>query len=63
MMIGGPTDAVQYLDPIFKTLAPGIGDIARTPGREKLGRHGGAWLSALWPKRRRALRQDGSQRH
>ena len=37
MMIGGPNDAVQRLDPIFKTLAPGIGDIPRTPGREKLG--------------------------
>ena len=37
MMIGGPNDAVQQLDPIFKTLAPGIGDIPRTPGREKLG--------------------------
>jgi 6-phosphogluconate dehydrogenase len=37
MMIGGPKDAVQYLDPIFKTIAPGKGDIPRTPGREKLG--------------------------
>src|SRR5215471_1548663 len=37
MMIGGPREAVQHLDPIFKTLAPGIGDIPRTPGREKLG--------------------------
>jgi len=36
MMIGGPKDAVQLLDPIFKTLAPGRGDIPRTPGREKL---------------------------
>jgi 6-phosphogluconate dehydrogenase len=36
MMIGGETDAVQHLDPIFSTLAPGIGDISRTPGREKL---------------------------
>ena len=36
MMIGGPKDAVQHLDPIFKTIAPGIGDIAPTPGREKL---------------------------
>jgi 6-phosphogluconate dehydrogenase len=33
MMIGGPDDAVKRLDPIFDTLAPGIGDIARTPGR------------------------------
>jgi 6-phosphogluconate dehydrogenase len=37
MMIGGPKEAVQRLDPIFKTLAPGIGDIPRTAGREKLG--------------------------
>jgi 6-phosphogluconate dehydrogenase len=37
MMIGGPKDAVQRLDPIFKTLAPGRGEIPRTPGREKLG--------------------------
>ena len=37
MMIGGPDAAVQHLDPIFKTLAPGKGDIPRTPGREKLG--------------------------
>ena len=37
MMIGGPDKAVQYLDPIFKTLAPGKGNIDRTPGRDKLG--------------------------
>src|SRR6266853_3188508 len=37
MMIGGPEAAVRHLDPIFKTLAPGAGDIARTPGREKIG--------------------------
>ena len=37
MMIGGPESAVQHLDPIFKTIAPGIGDIPRTPGREKMG--------------------------
>jgi 6-phosphogluconate dehydrogenase len=36
MMIGGPQEAVRYLDPIFKTLAPGRGDIPRTPGREKM---------------------------
>ena len=35
MMIGGENQSVQRLDPIFKTLAPGIGDIPRTPGREK----------------------------
>jgi 6-phosphogluconate dehydrogenase len=36
MMIGGPKETVQMLDPVFKTLAPGRGDIPRTPGREKL---------------------------
>jgi 6-phosphogluconate dehydrogenase len=36
MMIGGPDEAVQRLDPIFKALAPGAGDIPRTPGREKV---------------------------
>jgi 6-phosphogluconate dehydrogenase len=36
MMIGGPKEAFQYLDPIFKTLAPGRGNIPRTPGRERL---------------------------
>jgi 6-phosphogluconate dehydrogenase len=37
MMIGGPDAAVARLDPILKTLAPGVGTIDRTPGREKLG--------------------------
>jgi 6-phosphogluconate dehydrogenase len=37
MMIGGPKEAFDYLNPIFRTLAPGPGDIPRTPGREKLG--------------------------
>jgi 6-phosphogluconate dehydrogenase len=36
MMIGGEKDVVSRLDPIFRTLAPGAGDIPRTPGREKL---------------------------
>jgi 6-phosphogluconate dehydrogenase len=36
MMIGGENDVVQRLDPIFSTLAPGTGDISRTPGRENL---------------------------
>jgi len=36
MMIGGPTPTVQRLDPILRTLAPGIGDVERTPGRDKL---------------------------
>ena len=37
MMIGGPEPAVQRLDPVFRTLAPGVGDIPRTAGREKVG--------------------------
>ena len=40
MMLGGPDEAVDRLDPIFATLAPGVGDIPRTPGRE--GREGTA---------------------
>src|SRR5215470_17204061 len=36
MMIGGEVEVVKHLDPIFKRLAPGTGDIPRTPGREKL---------------------------
>lgn len=36
MMIGGETAVVKHLDPIFATLAPGRGEIDRTPGREKL---------------------------
>ncbi len=37
LMIGGETDVVKRLDPIFSTLAPGRGEIERTKGREKLG--------------------------
>jgi 6-phosphogluconate dehydrogenase len=37
MMIGGPEAAARRLDPIFRALAPGAGEISRTPGREKLG--------------------------
>jgi len=36
LMIGGETDIVKHLDPIFKTLAPGRGNVDRTPGREKV---------------------------
>lgn len=36
LMIGGPEETVKALDPIFKTLSPGRGNIARTPGREKI---------------------------
>jgi 6-phosphogluconate dehydrogenase len=37
MMIGGEQKIVKHLDPIFATLAPGMGEIPRTPGREKVG--------------------------
>jgi 6-phosphogluconate dehydrogenase len=37
LMMGGPKEAVTRLDPIFKTLAPGMGDIPRTPGRSDEG--------------------------
>ncbi len=37
LMIGGEAETVKFLDPIFATLAPGSGNIPRTPGREKMG--------------------------
>ena len=36
MMIGGEKDIVRHLDPIFSALAPGVGEIPKTPGRDKL---------------------------
>ena len=38
MMIGGPKEVVEHLDPIFRTLAPGMGDTPPSPGREKFSR-------------------------
>ena len=35
LMIGGAEEAVKYLDPVFRSLAPGRGSISRTPGREE----------------------------
>ncbi len=40
LMIGGPAEAVRRLEPVFRTLAPGRGDVPRTPGRD--GRPGTA---------------------
>lgn len=37
LMIGGESEIVERLDPMFRTLAPGPGDLPRTPGRDKLG--------------------------
>ena len=36
LMLGGPKDAIERLDPIWKALAPGMGDVPRTPGREQM---------------------------
>jgi 6-phosphogluconate dehydrogenase len=36
LMIGGEKNIVQYLDPVFSSLAPGVGNTPRTPGREKM---------------------------
>ena len=59
MMIGGAKEAVDHLDPIFSALAPGTGDIARTPGRDESAIPRRARLHPRRPVRRRALRQDG----
>jgi 6-phosphogluconate dehydrogenase len=37
MMIGGEDEPIRRLDPMFSALAPGIGEVARTPGRDKIG--------------------------
>jgi 6-phosphogluconate dehydrogenase len=37
LMLGGEKEVILHLDPIWKTLAPGRGDVPRTPGREKMG--------------------------
>ena len=37
LMIGGERAVVERLDPVFRTLAPGLGTVPRTPGREKAG--------------------------
>ncbi len=63
MMIGGPKEAVNRLDPIFKTLAPGVGDIPRTPGRPANKGTAEEGYLHCGPSGRRPLRQDGPQRH
>ena len=59
MMIGGPKQAVERLDPIFKTLAPGLGDIPRDTGPRQRRYPRRAGLYPLRSVRRRPLRQDG----
>jgi 6-phosphogluconate dehydrogenase len=62
-MIGGESAVVKQLDPIFATLAPGVGDIPHTPGRHKLGGTSEQGYLDCGPNGRRPLREDGSQRH
>ena len=63
MMIGGPKEAVQQLDPIFKTLAPGHRRHPAHARPRKAGRHRRRRLHPLRAFRRRPLREDGPQRH
>ena len=64
MMIGGEAEVIQRLDPIFAALAPGIGAVPRTAGRQDRDRrYGRTRLPALRPKWRRSFRQDGPQRN
>ena len=63
MMIGGETEVVQHLDPIFAALAPGIGDIPRTPGREKLGGTAEQGYLHCGANGGGPFRQNGPQRH
>jgi len=63
MMIGGETETVKKHDPIFSVLAPGVGAVERTPGREQLG--GTAEQGYLHCGHHGAgtLCEDGAQRH
>ena len=62
LMIGGDTEVVARLDPIFKTIAPGFCSAEPTPSRTRTERHRPRRLPALRPQRRRPLREDGPQR-
>ena len=61
MMVGGDDEAVERLEPVLDDLAPGVEAAERTPGRAAISRSREG-LAALRPERRRALREDGSQR-
>ena len=63
MMIGGSKESADRLDPIFKTLAPGMSDVPPSPGREGQEEHGLGRIPVLRSIGRGPLRQDGSQRH
>ncbi len=63
LMIGGSKKAVKHVQPVFESLAPGMGDIERTGGRKGKPSQSEQGYLALWPGRRGALRQDGAQWH
>ena len=62
LMIGGPDEAVERLDPIFATLAPGVDSRRAHPGPRRRAGARRARLPALRAERRRPLREDGPQR-
>ena len=62
LMIGGEDDVVKHLDPIFKTIAPGVESAERTPGRTGEPTPGRERLPALRAAGRGPLREDGAQR-
>ncbi len=62
-MIGGETDVVKHLDPIFKTLAPGRDAVAQTPGRAADAGTAAEGYLHCGLSRSRALCEDGSQWH
>ena len=59
LMIGGESEVVQRLDPIFRTIAPGSGSAEPTPGRARGGTAQEGYLHC-GPSGRRPLREDGS---
>ena len=63
LMIGGEDDIVAHLDPVFRTIAPGLGDAGAHARPHRRPVHQRAGLPALRPGRRRPLREDGAQRH
>ena len=63
LMIGGDEKAFAHCEPLFASIAPGIGDIERTPGYEGRPDARGAGLPAVRAGRCRPLREDGPQRH
>ena len=58
LMIGGDAETVKRLDPIFSALAPGLGAIERTDGREKLDPRAERGYIHAGPVGRRPFRQD-----